>query len=53
MNYHIVNVIPENEGYEIIQTFASYEDADNKFDEWSEKLPHAFLEIVYDESANY
>ena len=53
MIYHIVNISPEYDyddndtsQYEIIETFASYDDADAKFDEWSERLPHAFLEIV-------
>jgi len=52
MVYHIVNVFPEydyddnDKQYEIIETFKSYESADAKFDEWSEKLPHAYLEIV-------
>lgn len=46
--YHIVNISPESdcEDREIIQTFASYDEADARFDYWSERLPHAFLEIV-------
>lgn len=50
--FHIVNFFPEydyddsNGNYEIIETFASYDDADAKFDEWSERLPHASLQIV-------
>ena len=50
--YHIVNISPEydyddrNGNYEIIQSFDSYDAADDRFDYWSERLPHAFLEIV-------
>lgn len=50
--FHIVNFFPEydyddsNGNFEIIETFASYDDADAKFDEWSERLPHASLQIV-------
>ena len=44
MSYSIVNFCEEQ--MEIIKTFDSYEAADAAFDEWSERLPHAWLEIV-------
>ena len=44
MSYCIVNFCEEQ--LEIIKTFDSYEDADAAFDEYSERLPHAWLEIV-------
>lgn len=50
MSYHIVNLHPYEDGYkEVVETFDYYEDADAKFDEWSERLPHAWLEIVPDD----
>ena len=44
MSYSIVSF--HEEQLEIIKTFESYEDADAAFDEYSERLPHAWLEIV-------
>lgn len=44
MSYSIVNFCEEQ--MKIIKTFDSYEAADAAFDEFSERLPHAWLEIV-------
>lgn len=46
MSYSIVNVHVEENYYEEVARFKNYDDADAKYDEWSEKLPHAWLEIV-------
>ena len=44
--YHIAIVHSEEDYYESVASFKSYEDADAEFDGWREKLPHAWLDIV-------
>jgi len=44
--YHIAIVHPEEDYFESVASFKSYDAADAEFDDWSEKLPHAWLEIV-------
>lgn len=45
MSWFIVNISPD--GVEVIQSFETEQQADDRFDEFSERLPHAFLEIAH------
>ena len=44
MSYSIVK-FNENK-LEILETFNSYDAADEKYDDWADKLPYAWIEIM-------
>lgn len=35
----------ENQHWKTLELFESYDDADDAYDKWSEKMPYAWVEI--------
>jgi hypothetical protein len=36
----------ENENFKILETFGTYDDADDRYDYWAERYPNAWVEIL-------
>jgi hypothetical protein len=36
----------DDENWTILETFSTYEDADEKYDDWTDKFPNAYLDIL-------
>jgi hypothetical protein len=36
----------ENEEWKTLESHSSYDDADDRYDYWSNKYPHAYIEIL-------
>ena len=36
----------ENENYTVLESFATYDDADDRYDYYTEKYPYAWVEIL-------
>jgi len=36
----------DDKNWTILETFSTYEDADEKYDDWTDKFPNAYLDIL-------
>ena len=46
MNKFAVARLDESEGWARLACFASYEDASDAVDRWSDRYPHAWVDII-------
>lgn len=44
--YKIALWSPDTESWKILESFASYDDADDNYDKWEEKYPNGWVEIL-------
>jgi hypothetical protein len=49
--FEIVALNPENGEFNVLETgFTSYDDADEQYDDWCNRYPNAWIEVItYDE----
>jgi hypothetical protein len=47
MAYHVVNI--DACSYNILETFSSYDEADEVLDGYCNRYPHAYIDILSDE----
>lgn len=45
-NYRICRWDDSNQNWEILESFNTYEDADSKLDDWCERLPYSYIDIL-------